>query len=120
MNEKEFGRKIRVELDAGLDRLDNKVLERLAHARQAALAAAARPAERRAGSLAVVGGWLSRPDAGPMRNLASGLALMLCLAGAYMWFTADNADDDIDAVLLADELPLEAYVDHRFDKWLNR
>lgn len=123
MNEKEFGRKISGELNAGLARLDGKVVSRLELARREALAAMGGPAKRRVTGFALVGGWLGRLDeGGHLRHLASGLALLACLGGAYVWLNNpnDTSDDDVDAILLADDLPPQAYVDHQFDKWLNR
>ena len=122
MNEKEFGRRISNELNAGLARLNGKVGSRLELARREALAAMGGPAKRSVTTLAVAGGWLGRLDGGHLRHLASGLALLACLGGAYFWLTnaSDVSDDDVDAILLADDLPPQAYVDHQFDKWLNR
>ena len=120
MSEQEFGRKICREMDAGLSRLDGRVLDRLDAARRAALAASGRPAKRTVTGLALVGGWLTGHDSAHVRHVISGLALLACLGGAYVWFTNDAADDDVDAILLADELPPQAYLDHQFDKWLNR
>ena len=46
------------------------------------------------------------------------MALLLGLLGADFGLDHDAADDEVDAILLADDLPLQAYVDHQFDKWL--
>lgn len=118
MNEQEFGRRIRVELDSGLDRLDERVKARLTSARQTALLSI-RPGARTVTGLAVVDGWLARRDRHP-GYVFSGLVLAFFLAGAWMSMPADNVEDDIDAILLADDLPVQAYVDHRFDRWLGR
>ena len=48
------------------------------------------------------------------------MVLLLGLLGTYFWLDHDAVDDDVDAILLADDLPLQAYVDHQFDKWLER
>ena len=48
-------------------------------------------------------------------------ALVLGLAGvAYMHSTPTTDIADIDAALLTDELPLDAYLDQGFDSWLKR
>ncbi|HSD59694.1 MAG TPA: DUF3619 family protein, partial [Burkholderiales bacterium] len=49
------------------------------------------------------------------------LLVAVLLAVGYWQFTEQNADPaDIDAALLADDLPVNAYLDHRFDAWLKR
>jgi hypothetical protein len=48
-------------------------------------------------------------------------ALVLGLAGvAYMHTPAPSDIADIDAGLLTDELPINAYLDQGFDSWLKR
>ena len=47
-------------------------------------------------------------------------ALLLAL-GYWQYLEQQGADlGDIDAALLADDLPVNAYLDHRFDAWLKR
>jgi hypothetical protein len=48
-------------------------------------------------------------------------ALVLGLAGvAYMHYTPTPDIADIDAGLLTDDLPINAYLDQGFDSWLKR
>ncbi len=114
--------KIKQQLDAGLPSLDARVAARLGHARQAALARYPHAVARRVTGLSLVDGWLERHDWHPssLSMLTSGLVLLMGLAGAIYWYNLYQPDDDIDAVLLADELPLQAYVDNRFEQWLER
>jgi hypothetical protein len=51
----------------------------------------------------------------PMAALVLGLS-----AVAYMHYTPTNDIADIDAGLLTDELPINAYLDQGFDSWLKR
>jgi hypothetical protein len=119
MNENNLGRRAKVSLDGALEKLDRQQLERLAQARHAALDVYVSPLRHRAGVLAGGMGRVSyeRPHA---RQWVSLMALLLGLFGAYCWLDHDVVDDEVDAVLLADDLPLQAYVDHQFDKWLAR
>lgn len=121
MNEDEFGRRVARRLDASLDRIEPAVSGRLAAARQAALERSrdAAPVHGLAagwpGGGARLGGlprgvglrryWL------PAAVLAAGMAALVA------WNTL-NAPLDEDAGLLADELPLNAYLDKGFDEWL--
>lgn len=119
MNENNLGRRVKVSLDGALEGLDRQCLERLAQARHEALAVYTSPLQRRVGVLAGGVGRISseRPHA---RQWVSLMALLVGLLGAYLWLDHDPVDDEVDAILLADDLPLQAYVDHQFDKWLER
>jgi hypothetical protein len=119
MNENNLGRRAKASLDGALEQLDRHCLERLAQARHAALAVYASPLRRRAGVL-VGGAGRVGDDRSHARQWVSLMALLLGLLGAYFWLDHDAADDEVDAILLADDLPLQAYVDHQFDKWLER
>jgi hypothetical protein len=47
--------------------------------------------------------------------------LLLALAGVWYWQTAtQQQDEDVDAALLAGDLPVNAYVDHDFHSWLDQ
>jgi hypothetical protein len=124
MNEKEqtqFGNRVRHILNQGLE-VKPQIAERLAAARGRALA---RQRLERAPALAWVdnvtgrlGGW-------------GGLALrvllplaMLIASGAviYAWQQNQRADEleEIDTQLLADDLPIDAYLDRGFQNWLKK
>lgn len=118
MNENHLGQEVKVALDEGLKCLDRQWVERLSAGRHAALAVYVRPLRQHAGVLAGADGGLLGFGRGHARQWFSLFALLLGLIGVYCWLDADGADDEVDAILLADDLPLQAYVDHQFDKWL--
>jgi hypothetical protein len=119
MNEMQFGNKVRQVLNQGLE-LEAGKAQRLKAAREAALARQ-RPepapvlawADNVAGRF---GGW-------------SGLALYVLLplallvigfAAAYGWQQNHRIAEleEIDAQLLTDDLPIDAYLDRGFQNWL--
>ena len=123
MTEQDLPRKLAQQLDQGLDSLPAGTAHRLRGAREAALERA------REGETLV-----TRPAAGALaaglglgagrRILAPGIALVLALLGMLYWQQAQrlqhNGNDasDIDAELLAEELPVTAYLDQGFEVWL--
>lgn len=120
MNDEEIGRRVARQLDASLDRIEPSVTRRLASLRAAALdrAREAVPAAgvaswsagvARLGGLA--GGHGLRRFWLPAAVLVAGLATLLT------WNELGAPPDD-ETELLADELPLNAYLDKGFDVWL--
>jgi hypothetical protein len=124
MNEQDdLGRRIAELLDAGADSLGPAERERLAAARRTALAAH-RPEKARAWVPALAGagagGWTERRLWG-VPYLIPTAALILGLAAVtYMHWSPPNDIADIDAGLLTDDLPINAYLDQAFDSWLKR
>lgn len=118
MNEKHLGQEVKAVLDESLKGLDRQWVERLSAGRHAALAVYVRPLRRHAGVLAGADGGLLGFGRSHVRQWFSLFALLLGLIGVYCWLDTDGAEDEVDAILLADDLPLQAYVDHQFDKWL--
>lgn len=125
MNERDLAGKIVRHLDSAADGLSAETLARLQVARRNALARYAEVREpasgiARAGELAarLVGGrWLAP------RHLVATAALILGLLGVVYWqATPNHAGElaEIDAGLLTDELPINAYLDKGFDAWLKR
>lgn len=125
MNEMSFGMKIRQALneatrvDAGISR---HVAERLRAGRERALLARkpeSVPWLALAGNaLGTVGG----PGGMPLRVL---LPLALVIAGLFGIYGLQQEQrageaEEIDARLLADDLPLEAYLDKGFEAWLKK
>jgi hypothetical protein len=112
MNEKDFSRKICQSLDQAP--LSPRAAHRLASARENALAAANFQAE---GVLAMAGqrvGSFWRHHHGASLAILMLLAALL-LAGGWQWQRQRSAEMAIDAQLLADELPIEAFLTDRFD-----
>jgi hypothetical protein len=121
--EDELALRIAKLLDEGAEGLGAEKRERLAAARQLALAR-----HRGRTAPALVPAW-----AGPfsrfteqsvlgVRYLVPLAALILGLIGVVYVNTSNVASDiaDIDAGLLTDELPISAYLDQGFDSWLKR
>jgi cytochrome c-type biogenesis protein CcmH/NrfG len=121
MNEMHFGNKIRQALNQGL-RLDQTQIERLRAARERALARQ-RPepapalawADNVVGSL---GGW----SGVSLRLVAPLVALVVSVAALYSWQQNRVISDfeEIDSMLLADDLPIDAYLDRGFQNWLKK
>jgi hypothetical protein len=121
MNEPEFGNKIRHLLNQGAP-LDARAAERLGAARELALAR--RKAEP-ATALAWAGGVLGR--LGGLGGLSLRLLLPVALLGIalttiYGWQQNQKVAEfvDIDSQLLADDLPIDAYLDKGFEAWLKQ
>lgn len=122
MNEPQFGNKIRQVLNEGT-RLDENILGRLRLARQNALRR--QLLERPVAGLAWVEGLVgsfggftgfSFRFVLPMAVLVGGL---LAISGWQQTLRIAEAEE-IDALLLTDELPLDAYLDKGFEAWLKK
>jgi hypothetical protein len=118
----EFGRRIARLLDDSADAVGPAQRERLRAARKLALD---RHYEQREKALVPrlatgIGTMTERPVFG-VQYLIPIAALVLGLAGvAYMHYTPTSDIADIDAGLLTDDLPINAYLDQGFDSWLKR
>jgi hypothetical protein len=121
MNEIQFGNKVRQVLNRGL-RVDANTARRLKAARELALSRQRpQPAAQLAWAdnvLGRLGGW-------------TGLALYVILplavlligaAGIYDWQQNQLIAEleEIDTQLLADDLPIDAYLDRGFQNWLRK
>lgn len=122
MNERNIAKKISQHLNYGTNQLDRSVLLRLQSARQQALELHAKP--QRVFGLAMAGTASDHRGEGRHYSLGFWLSLAALLASlliALNWH-AINGDqaDDIDATLLAEDLPVHAYLDSDFAKWLDQ
>lgn len=129
--EREFAFQICRALDENAARLSGSAAERLALARRLALTRKKRePAHAFAPVLAPAGhepAW--QPQAGerpvkPLRRLARAwpvVALVLGITVIAYWENLQRAAElaDIDAAMLNDDLPLNAYLDHGFNAYLS-
>lgn len=121
MNEPQFGNKVRLILNRGL-RVDDKMAARLKAAREQALARQHRePAPALAWADNVLGrfdGWSGLS----LRVLAPLVMVVGALAGIYVWQQNQRAAEieEVDARLLADDLPIDAYLDRGFQNWLKK
>jgi hypothetical protein len=125
MNEIKFSNQIRQALNEGA-RVDARIAERLRAARERALAAR-RP--ERAPALAwaqsaaggVVGGF-GGLGGFSLRVLLPTVLLVVGLVSIYSWQQEQRAADveELDAQLLTDDLPIDAYLDRGFEAWLKK
>ena len=113
-------------LDEGSEQLKPEQRERLLQARTHALAhgraqAAPQIVPAWAGSLSFVSRFTEQSVWG-VRYLIPVAALVLGLLGVVYVNSGSPSNEmaDIDAGLLTDELPINAYLDQGFDSWLKR
>ena len=119
MNELHFANRIRQLLNQGA-KLDGHTAERLRSARERALER--RKAEPASAVLAgnVTGGLgiggLS------LRVLVPAIALGVAFAATYTWEQKQRAAEveELDALLLTSDLPIDAYLDRGFEAWLKK
>lgn len=120
MNERQFGGRVRQVLNSGA-RLDVGVAERLRAFREQALLA--KKPERRTAPAWAGGPGAAWPTLGEwsVRLIAPMLVLVLGLLAIYGWQQDHEVAElvEIDARLLADDLPIDAYLDKGFEAWLN-
>ena len=121
MNEMQFGNRIRHLLNAG-PALEADKAARLAKARELALERQQpEPAPALAWAHNVVGrlgGWGSVS----LRVVAPAVALAISVVAIYNWQQGQRVAEveEIDAMLLSDDLPIDAYLDRGFQNWLKK
>jgi hypothetical protein len=120
-NEAQFANKVRHLLNQGM-RVDAVTAERLRAARERALLAGKAErvpvlawADNVLGSVGGLGG-LS------LRVLLPIALIALCVAATHTWQQSQRLAEieEIDALLLTDDLPIDAYLDRGFDAWLKK
>jgi hypothetical protein len=122
MNESDVARRVAGSLSASAHRIDAAVAERLRCARERALAVQ-RPARWQSGwlqrGLALRLRWVRAPL---LRATATALLLLAVFVAGDYWSTLSriNERQAIDAALLMDDLPIDAYLDPDFKAWLSR
>lgn len=119
-DEFQFAHKVAQALDAGAQNLPRATRDRLMAARRQALD---HQKHAVAGlSLAAIGHYASDVLLPQARMVATLSALVLGVVGTYYWNNFQQAaeNEEIDSALLADELPINAYLDHGFRAWLER
>ena len=118
MNEMQFGHRIRQILNQGIT-VGPDVAQRLAQARNRALERhSAEPAVAWADNVTGSIGW-----AGLAVRILVPLAMLVAGAGAiYTWQQNQRAAEieEVDALLLTDDLPIDAYLDRGFQNWLKK
>lgn len=120
-NEEDIAREIVKVLEADLDALDTSTAERLQMARQQAVAAMATP-QHAAAEHPALAGWGRVVDFSHHGGYRFWLPVMLLLAilMAMVGSMASRTSEpiDTDALLLASDLPPEAFADKEFVAWL--
>jgi len=125
MNEIKFANKVRQALNEG-SRVDAHIAERLRAARERAIAN--RKPERepalawaRSTAAGVIGGF-GGLGGFSVRLLLPTALLVAGLVAIYSWQQDQRAADveELDAQLLADDLPIDAYLDRGFETWLKK
>lgn len=121
MNERDFGARVKRNLDASLADLAPEVLQRLETAREAALARARQAEAAHGVTWSAAGARLfgdhSRFPA-TRRYWLPAAALVAGIAVIVYWNAATSPQEPEDVELLSGELPLNAYLDRGFDQWL--
>jgi hypothetical protein len=121
MTDDPLARRIARQLDASLERLDPDIARGLAAARAAAVGRIRQSSLAHGAAWWMTGGAvqgaLGRPH-GARRYWLPALVLAIAVAALLTWRALEPARDD-DIALLADELPLNAYLDKGFDAWLD-
>lgn len=118
LTETELGLFIRRKLNASTVQLDERLSQRLFGARQAALAAHALAASQ--GSATWMGRGLLAWSREHLQPFAMATVLVLALvSGNYMMSVQQISEiEELDSALLADDLPIDAYLDNGFGSWL--
>lgn len=124
MNEQQFGIRIRRILSEGTQ-VDARIAERLRAAREQALERRKLervPAESWALSPGGVVGSFGGFGGFSLRLVLPTLMLVVGLAAIYSWQQDQRANDveELDALLLTDDLPIDAYLDRGFEAWLRK
>lgn len=117
--EREFAYKIRHHLNQGAEELDRKMAERLHAARRNALSH-----QKTAGaqlSLAGMGHMAADVIFPHARAVIAIIGLVAGVIGVSVWNDYQKAAEfeEIDSALLADDLPINAYLDKGFRAWLS-
>ncbi|KAB2964142.1 DUF3619 family protein [Zoogloea sp.] len=118
MNERELQIRIRQHLNMSARDISLPVANRLAEARQKALSRQKVRARRL--SLAGLGQSVADHILPDGRTAVAMLAvLLLALASGFLGELQHVADlEEVDSALLADDLPIDAYLDRGFDAWV--
>lgn len=112
--------KIRHALNEQLDTLPAATTDRLAAARAAALARKKPEPARKAGILGKLGALFGTPAMSRLAVAIPALALVIGMGGLYQHEQQQQIAElaELDAAVLADELPLTAYLDPGFNAYL--
>lgn len=121
MSEHELGKKVSklLELSAN-ENIKQSTLYRLQSARRAALEHCQSMGAINSGSSSASFSY-GRPEwqlyAGKLILLLAVLLVLMSVTFSKFWDNDQNAI--IDTMIMADDLPIDAYIDNEFEKWLN-
>lgn len=120
-HEPQFGNRIRHLLNQGAP-LDARIAAKLRVARETALA---RQKPESARGVTWMGDILSRlggPGGLSLRLIVPVIALAIGLAAVYSWEQRQRAAEveELDALVLTGDLPIDAYLDRGFEAWLKK
>mgnify|MGYP002621801022 CR=1 FL=1 len=121
MNEHDLARQIVSELDRRLADISPNTSTRLAEARAAALAAHRRrrsASPRRAAAMDWLRSQVAMHRTAFKVGIPVAVAALLAASVLYVDNTMRRDALEVEAALLADELPIHAYTDPGFDAWL--
>lgn len=118
MNEREVGHRVALHLSAAARDLDPYMAKRLRDAREQALRA-----KRPAGLMERIHAVLDvlRVGVSPMVQSAAVIIALLAVLLVGDHYTTEsrlNSNQELDAALLMDDLPIDAYLDTDFKTWL--
>jgi len=121
MNEPQFGNKIRQLLNQGA-RLEGDVAARLRAARDLALERQKPESARGLAWADNVLGRLGGFGGLSLRLIVPLIALGIGLAATYTWEQNQRAAEveELDALVLTGDLPIDAYLDRGFEAWLKK
>lgn len=111
MNEEELARRMAGVLSASTRDIDERVTARLQAAREAALDARRMPSRAREGARSMLG-------RRAVLAAATVAALLMAVGGYWLMAGGDPDVEALDAALLTDDLPIDAYLDQDFKAWL--
>lgn len=120
MNELHLPYKVKHYLDLGAEAVDANTAGKLFAARQQALARIPVHSSRLALALAGFGHFSLGGLWPAVRSAVALVMLAAGVAGTSYWDAQEQASEtvEVDTALLADDLPLNAYLDRGFDEWL--
>lgn len=116
MNDDDLARRIVDNLDRGLADLPPNIVEGLTQVRRRALLGRAKPTP----VLASLREWVSGHRIGVQIALPALFVAVVSAIAIYLQQDTTQDSFDIEAAVLTDELPLHAYTDPGFDKWLRK
>lgn len=120
MNEDDLARRIVSKLNQRLADVSPTALARLASARRTALEHHRRrsASPRWAAAMDWVRGWVAAHGVAARVGVPLAFAALIAATFLYLETTMHHEALEIEAALLADELPIHAYTDPGFDAWL--